>query len=568
MTKKNNSRRHSKKPKIIKITPEKLQQLCTALRQSNLDKETSDLIIDLTSGSQWLVDAVERGELTIAKLRQLLFGSSTETYKNRKNKGNESANANHTENNDTPDDGKENKRPAAAKSEKQTKGHGRLGVDAYTGADIIDVPLADLKPGDDCPDIDCDGRLYEMSHPGVLLRITASPMASATRYNLQKLRCNLCEIIYTADKPKGVGDKKYDTSFVAMLMINKYFMSVPLYRQENLQRYLGIPLPSSTQWELMAAYEKTLAQLYDAFIDDAAQAKGISFDDTKARILEQIAANKASTHRKDKKACYTTGFVSAHEDHLSYIFLTNNQAAGKGISWVMQRRDSTLPQPYLMCDALSANIPENISKDLYILCYCLIHARRQFYELPDGYDDLAETVIRFIGKIYDHEDHAKSLSAEQRLAYHQAHSAPVMSALNAYLSKQQSDFEPNSVPGRAIEYVMKRWTELTQFLRHQHVPIDTSIVERALKLVIQVRKSSMFYKTFKSARIASYIQTALYSAAQNDINPYEYIQAILSHAKTVEAQPEQWLPWRYLATLAELDDANARQDADITAGLP
>jgi hypothetical protein len=52
-------------------------------------------------------------------------------------------------------------------------------------------------------------------------------LAKATRYNLQKLRCAICEIIYTAPLPEGVSDKKYDANFVAMLMINKYFMSIP-----------------------------------------------------------------------------------------------------------------------------------------------------------------------------------------------------------------------------------------------------------------------------------------------------------------------------------------------------
>ena len=68
-------------------------------------------------------------------------------------------------------------------------------------------------------------------------------------------------------------------------------MSIPLYRQENLQSYLGVPLPASTQWELMAEQEDVLKALYHAFEYDGAQARGISIDDTKARILEQIAKN-------------------------------------------------------------------------------------------------------------------------------------------------------------------------------------------------------------------------------------------------------------------------------------
>jgi len=69
-----------------------------------------------------------------------------------------------------------------------------------------------------------------------------------------------------------------------------------------------------------------------------------------------------------------------------------------------------------------------------------------------------------------------------------------MEALKLYLEEQKPEFEPNSVAGKAIDYILNRWTQLSQFLRQPHAPLDTNIVERALKLVIQVRKSSMFYK--------------------------------------------------------------------------
>ena len=125
------------------------------------------------------------------------------------------------------------------------------------------------------------------------------------------------------------------------------------------------------------------------------------------------------------------------------------------------------------------------------------------------------------------------MTPEERLAYHQEHSSPIMEELRQYLLIQAKEFEPNGVAGKAIDYVLKRWTELTQFLRYLHVPLDNNLVERALKLIIQVRKSSMFYKTLKSAKIASYIQTALYSAAQNDLNPYDYMKSILDHKPRV-----------------------------------
>jgi Transposase and inactivated derivatives len=415
-----------------------------------------------------------------------------------------------------------------------------------------------LNPGDTCPEESCGGRLYEMSEPGTLVRVTGAPLASATRYNLQKLRCAICDIIYTAPLPKGVSAEKYDANFIAMLMINKYFMSVPLYRQDRLQNHLGIPLPASTQWSLMYRYKDMFAALFKAIFQDAANGDTLIFDDTSARVQSEIkAAKTAKKGEKKKHTCFTTGVVSLHEDHHTYLYVTDNRAAGKCMADILLKRNKALDTPVIMCDALSANIPQDIAEDLYVLCYCLVHARRQFYELPDGFDDLADKVIGLIGTIYDNEARTKGLSKEERLSFHKKNSLPIMAELKAYLEAQQNEFEPNSIAGSAIEYVLKRWTSLTQFLRQINAPLDTNIVERALKLIIQVRKSSMFYKTLESAAFASHAQSAIYSAAQNDINPCDYLRALIENEKTVIDNAKDWLPWTYQASLKQHSEVDA-----------
>jgi transposase len=566
--KKSSKNTKNKKPKIIKITPEQLVQFTEAIRASNLDPVLGEMLIDNISGNRWLVSALEKGQLSIKKLRAL-FNITTESLVNRKKRMKDSGALNSSVdglNSNTTEVNPEQPQTEADSALQKRKGHGRLSAAAYQGAAVIEVAHPELKPGDPCPEEYCDGRLYELASPGIMIQVTGAPTAQATHYQLQKLRCTVCEVIFTAPLPDGVEDVKYTNSLIAMLMIHKYFMSVPLYRQQTLQNYLGVPLPASTQWELMAKQEDVLEVLYHAFEEDAAQGRGIAIDDTKARILEQIAKNKKAQKKEAKPACYTTGIVSAHEDHISYIFVTDNQTAGKSAAPFLRLRNPKLPTPYVMCDALTANIPEDISRDLYILCYCLVHARRQFYELPDGYDDLAEEVIGFIGKIYDNEAATKNMTAEARRSYHQEYSAPIMEELRTYLLTQEKEFEPNGVAGGAIQYILRRWTELTQFLRHLHVPLDNNLTERALKLIIQVRKSAMFYKTMSRAKIASYIQTALYSAAQNEVNPYDYMKAVLDNKQAVMLHPKLWLPWNYKATLAALEPGNSRHDGCIAPG--
>lgn len=544
MAKKTKSNR-MKIPKVTKLSQEQMDDFLAEIMASNISEKSAEFAKMLIHGNAWMARQLELGLLSIAKLRKLFQIQGSEKAPNRKPQNDPASS--------------DNKGHGA--SDEVIKGHGRNSADAYQGAAIVEVDHPDLSPGDTCPAEACDGRLYEMSEPGTLVRVTGAPLASATRYNLQKLRCAICEIIYTAPLPEGVSDKKYDANFIAMLMINKYFMSVPLYRQDRLQNHLGLPLPASTQWDLMVAYEPMLKALYGAIAQDAANGLALCYDDTSVKIMSEIKAAKlAQKGEKSQHTCFTTGIVSLHEDHRAYLYITDNRTAGKCIAEIMALRDADLDPPIMMCDALPANIPQGISEDLYILCFCLVHARRQFYELPNGYDDLADKVIGFIGTIYDHEAHTKGYSRENRLAYHQEKSTPVMKALKAYLEEKKSEFEPNSVAGKAINYILHRWTQLSQFLRQIHAPLDTNIVERALKLVIQVRKSSMFYKTLSSAAFASYVQSALYSAAQNEINPCAYMCALIEHEAAVIQNPSAWLPWRYKETLKQSLEANARQE--------
>jgi transposase len=542
----------AKMPKVQKISQEQMDDFLAEIMSSNISVKSAEFAKMLIHGNAWMTQQLELGLLSIAKLRKLFQIQGSEKAVTRKPK-NDPASSNNKGSNTGEDD---------------PKGHGRNGADAYEGASIIDVELPELNPGDTCPAEACDGRLYEVSEPGTLVRVSGAPLASATRYNLQKLRCGVCEIVYTAPLPEGVSDKKYDANFVAMLMINKYFMSVPLYRQDRLQHYLGIPLPASTQWDLMVAHEPMLKALYKALALDAANGLALCYDDTSVKIMSEIKAAKlAEKGKKSQHTCFTTGIVSLHEDHRSYLYITDNRTAGKCIAEIMALRDADLEPPIMMCDALPANIPQGISEDLYILCFCLVHARRQFYELPNGYDDLADKVIGLIGTIYDHEAHTKGYSPEKRLAYHIEKSIPVMEELKAYLEEQKSEFEPNSVAGKAIDYILNRWTQLSQFLHQVHAPLDTNIVERALKLVIQVRKSSMFYKTLSSAAFASYVQSALYSAAQNELNPCDYMCALIENEQVVIQNPNAWLPWHYQETLKQSLEANAKQNPSEPASL-
>lgn len=76
----------------------------------------------------------------------------------------------------------------------------------------------------------------------------------ATVWDCERLRCNLCGEVYTAKAPEGVGDKKYDETATSMVGLLKYGCGMPFNRIEKLQAGMGIPLPATTQCELVKAH--------------------------------------------------------------------------------------------------------------------------------------------------------------------------------------------------------------------------------------------------------------------------------------------------------------------------
>ena len=149
-------------------------------------------------------------------------------------------------------------------SSNKKKGHGRYSADDYTGAQVVTRTLDVLTQGGPCPDTACDGRVYKKSVPGVVLRITGGSMIEATRYNLERYRCNLCLATYTASLPDDVSIKdKYDAKAKAVVVIDRIQLGVPMYRRAVYQKQLGLPLAESTQLGVTQIVDRISRPVFD-----------------------------------------------------------------------------------------------------------------------------------------------------------------------------------------------------------------------------------------------------------------------------------------------------------------
>ena len=85
--------------------------------------------------------------------------------------------------------------------------------------------------------------------------------------------------------------------------------------------------------------------------------------------------------------------------------------------------------------------------------------------------------------------------------------------------------ESNSGLGEAITYCLKRWTRLTLFLRQADAPLDSNILDRALRKAILHRKSSLFYKTENGVQVGDLL---IHTCELNDVNPFDYLPSTTS----------------------------------------
>jgi len=521
----------------LEISIEELEALVEQARPA-LSEDGYQKLLGAVHTLRYVTELLEKKKASLADLRELLCPATTEkTEKVLKQAGIDSG-------------AKEPSVGAEARTHKRkAPGHGRNGAAAYSGAQKVPVPHASLEAGDPCPD-GCGGKVYPQRDPGVLVRIKGQAPLAATVYELEKLRCNLCGNVYTAAAPPEAGEKKYDETAASMIALLRYGSGFPWNRLEGLENNLGIPLPASTQCEIMAEMAPTLQPALDELMRQAAQGEVAHNDDTSMRVL---SLDRDADISAERTGVFTSGIVWILGERRIGLYFTGCKHAGENLTEMLKLRPPELPPPIQMCDALSRNVPKLAAT---VQANCNAHNRRNFVKVTANFPEECRYVLESLGEVYGYDAQAreKGMSSDERLGFHQEHSGPVMERLHAWCEVQFAErkVEPNSGLGQAISYLLKYWEKLTLFLRKAGAPLDNNLVERALKKAILHRKNSLFYKTRNGARMGDLYMSLIHTCELNGINAFDYLIELQRHAEELRQNPSEWMPWNYRATLDRL----------------
>jgi len=571
-------------PQPIEIEEAEVERLIEGARRGQLDGAQQQRIVPLLETLVWLQRTLLKTRISLAKLRKMLFGKptekaprkpepppdeSTDRSKNTAQRPTDEKDANRTDTDDGEETGTGEPAGVGSDTQKPTPrpGHGRLGAADYPGAETHFCSHDTLEAGALCPA--CGrGRLYSME-PLVRLRFAGQPLVSVTHWQLERLRCGACGAISVAHMPPEADPETYAISLKVTLAVAHYHLGLPFKRIESFQRMMGMPLPDATQWDLIEQVADGTYRVFDELKHIGAQQSLVYQADTGARILSLIKENQADPP-PERKGMYTT-VLRFEGEHTICLYFTGRCHAGENLDAILAHRDPDLPPLQWMSDALAANTPKH-HLDRALDLNCLIHGRRQFTDIDAFFPDECARVVDAIAEVYEHEAHCKDqqLTAEQRLAYHQAHSAALMTDLKVWMQQQLEDrlVEPNSRLGGAFAYLLNHWEALTRFLHVRGAPLDNNLAEQALKMIVRYRNNSLFYNNEHGAYVGDVITSSIETCRLNGINPLDYLSALMHNRSAVFANPTAWFPWNYRETLHAMEQPVPLSNSPPIIGHP
>jgi len=179
---------------------------------------------------------------------------------------------------------------------------------------------------------------------------------------------------------------------------------------------------------------------------------------------------------------------------------------------------------------------------------CMAHCRRKFYDARNSDIATATQALAHIRRLYDVEDMAKKLAAEesgggdpqlrwrklvaQRLRLREQLAVPRLNEFEKYLASRQikngGQVIPKSPIGQAITYAINQWKALCVYTTDGELNIDNNIAERALRRIAVGRNNWTFLGSDTGGHTAAVLFALVATCERHRVNPFEYLRDVLT----------------------------------------
>lgn len=328
---------------------------------------------------------------------------------------------------------------------------------------------------------------------------------------------------------KGIAE----ASLLAFLLTSKYVDHLPLHRQIEIFKRLGVKLPPSTVSDWVSFSLNALKPLYEALLSKVKAAEYLQADETPVKVLDKD--KKGSTHRG-----YYWVYHAAKESLV--VFDYREGRSREGPEEILKNFKG-----YLQTDGYGAYDAFGERKDI-TLVHCMAHARRMFEKALDNDKARAEYVLTKMQELYAVERACREagLDYEDRKKQRQEKALPILITLKGWMLIEYTKVTPESLIGKALYYSLSRWEKLCTYAKDGMLEIDNNLVENAIRPVAIGRKNYLFAGSHDAAQRAAMMYSLFACCKKNDVNPEEWLRDILTRIsdhpinRIEELLPNNW----------------------------
>ena len=121
---------------------------------------------------------------------------------------------------------------------------------------------------------------------------------------------------------------------------------------------------------------------------------------------------------------------------------------------------------------------------------------------------------------------------------------PLLKEFKQWLDETQQKVAPKNTLGKALNYTLKYWKELSGYIGNGDWPIDNNLAENAIRPFVIGRKAWLFSSSQRGARASANLYSLIETAKANHREPYQYLSWMLSQLPSTPSDSiEKLMPW-------------------------
>lgn len=374
---------------------------------------------------------------------------------------------------------------------------------------------------DSCGCAHCGGALVKIGED-VSEQLDVEPARFFVHRHIRpQYACRACETVCAAPiRPALIDGGMAAPGLLSWLTIGKFLDHLPLYRLEQIAARQQVPLARATLAEWVGRTGLALQPLAERLAVLLRERQVLHADETPVRQLDPGAG-------KTKRAylwAYRTNGLERGPPIVVFDYQTS-RCGEHARAFLRGWQGHLLVDDYGGYKALfSGGIIE---------LACHAHARRKFFELDAAQTNpIAREALARIGELYAIEAEARNLTVEARAHLRSTQALPRLTAMHAWLIGTRATVAEGSATAKAIDYSLKRWPALCRYAKTGHLPIDNNPVENDIRPVALGKKNWMFVGSERAGKRAAAIQSLLYTAKLNGLDPAAWLRETLEKLPT------------------------------------